>query len=59
MIPYVPAFTCEYCGESKSAVIQGQEGYFVPCQCKQSREKRDQAHYMAMEEKKKRRRGTK
>ena len=58
MTQFVPSFTCKYCGESKASVVQGDAGYFVPCQCKEAREKQDQEHYRAMELKKKLRRGT-
>jgi hypothetical protein len=58
MIPYIPHFVCEYCGESKSSVVNGEIGYFIPCQCKESKEKRDQDHYMKMELRKKAKRAT-
>jgi hypothetical protein len=59
MTPYVPKFVCEYCGESKDAVVSGLEGYFVPCQCTKAKEQRDQDHYIRMELRKKARRGVK
>lgn len=55
-IPYVPKFTCEYCGETKDSTVCGEEGLFVPCQCKEARDQRDQDHYLQMERRKQARR---
>lgn len=54
--PYVPKFRCEYCGEDKEATVCGEEGLFIPCQCKEAREGRDRDHYLEMERRKQARR---
>lgn len=53
---YVPKFRCEYCGEEKDSTVCGEEGLFVPCQCKEAREGRDRDHYLQMEARKRARR---
>ena len=59
MQSYVPKFRCEYCGEEKSAVVNGNQGLFVPCDCKEARQKREQAHWIEMERRKQWRRQNK
>jgi len=54
--PYVPKFRCEYCGETKDAIVEGEQGIFIPCQCKEAKEGRDRDHYLAMERRKQARR---
>jgi hypothetical protein len=54
--PYVPKFHCDYCGKDKEAIVEGEQGVFIPCQCKESREGRDRDHYLRMEAKKRARR---
>lgn len=53
---YVPSFRCKYCGESKAAVVNGEEGVFVPCNCEEARTKRDRAHWEEVERRKQLRR---
>lgn len=53
---FVPSFRCQYCGETKEAFVDGEEGVFVPCDCEEARGKRDRAHWEEMERRKQLRR---
>lgn len=53
---YVPSFRCEHCGEMKEAFVDGEEGVFVPCDCKEARENRERDHWEAIERRKQLRR---
>lgn len=57
MQQYVPKFVCKYCGESKPSVVNGDQGFFVPCDCEESRKQRDIDHWIEQERKKQARRG--
>lgn len=58
MTQYVPKFRCEYCGDERDSYVQGEEGVFVPCQSKECQQKRDQEHYLRMEQRKRVRRNS-
>ncbi len=60
---FVPSFKCQYCGEVKAAQVSGDQGLFVPCDCKEAREAWERQHRATMERRKKararRRKGSK
>ena len=55
---YIPYFKCKYCGEVTKSLVSGDgTGLFIPCQCEEARNRRDQDHYLEMERRKRARRG--
>ena len=53
---YVPEFTCAHCGETKASQVSGDQGMFIPCDCKESRDAWEREHRATMERRKKLRR---
>lgn len=54
---YVPKFKCKYCGEERSAQVNGDQGLLTMCGCKESRDAWEREHRAEMERRKRLKRG--